>query len=64
MSTASSAEALLRANGLTIANGHTMRGTAAERERWIGMALPETGSYVVPSATSLLMLDRERDECV
>lgn len=41
-----------------------MRGTVSEWERWIGMALPETGSYVVPSATSPLMIDRERDEGV
>jgi GNAT superfamily N-acetyltransferase len=42
----------------------TMRGSVADWERWTGMAFPETGSYVVPRATSPVRIDRERDEGV
>jgi GNAT superfamily N-acetyltransferase len=36
-------------------------GSVAEWERWTGMALPETGSYVVPGALVPIEVDRERD---
>jgi len=36
-------------------------GTVAELEQWAAMAFPETGSYVVPDALSLVEVDRERD---
>ncbi|MGH2823956.1 MAG: hypothetical protein ACRDLY_13225 [Thermoleophilaceae bacterium] len=36
-------------------------GSVAEWERWTGMALPESGSYVVPGALVPVEIDRERD---
>lgn len=36
-------------------------GTVAEWEEWTGLALPETGSYVVPGALVPVEVDRERD---
>lgn len=39
----------------------TMRGSVPDWERWTGMTLPETGSYVIANATSPLLIDRERD---
>jgi len=36
-------------------------GTVAEWEQWAAMAFPETASYVVPDALSLVEVDRERD---
>jgi GNAT superfamily N-acetyltransferase len=36
-------------------------GTVAEWERWSGLALPETGRYVVPGALDLVEIDREGD---
>ena len=35
-----------------------------EWEEWTGMALPESGSYVVPDALAPVSVDRERDEAV
>ena len=37
-------------------------GTVAEWEEWVGMAFPETGSYVVHGALVPVEIDRERDE--
>jgi hypothetical protein len=42
----------------------TMRGTVADWERWTGLELPESGAYVIPNATSILTIDRERDHGV
>lgn len=42
----------------------TMRGSVADWERWTGLAMPETGSYVIDRATSPIRVDRERDEGV
>jgi hypothetical protein len=42
----------------------TMRGTVADWERWTGLTLPESGSYVIPGGTGPLEVDRERDEGV
>lgn len=42
----------------------TMRGSVADWERWTGMSLPDSGSYVIPRATSPLVIDRERNEGV
>jgi hypothetical protein len=36
-------------------------GAVAEWERWTGLALPESGSYVVPGALVPVAIDRERD---
>lgn len=36
-------------------------GSVAEWEGWTGMALPESGSYVVPDALVPVEIDRERD---
>jgi GNAT superfamily N-acetyltransferase len=37
-------------------------GTVAEWEEWAEMALPESGSYVVPGALVPVEIDREKDE--
>ena len=37
-------------------------GTVAEWEAWVGMAFPETGTYVFPAGLAPLELDREADE--
>jgi GNAT superfamily N-acetyltransferase len=42
----------------------TVSGTVAEWEEWTGLALPESGSYVVPGALVPIVIDRERDEGV
>lgn len=39
-------------------------GTVAEWEDWTGMALPESGSYVVLDALAPISVDRERDQAV
>ena len=39
-------------------------GTVAEWEEWTEMALPESGTYVVPNALVPVEIDRERDEGV
>jgi hypothetical protein len=36
-------------------------GTVAEWERWTGMAMPESGDYVVPGALVPVEIDRERN---
>jgi GNAT superfamily N-acetyltransferase len=36
-------------------------GSVAEWERWTGIALPESGSYVIPGALVPVEIDRERD---
>jgi GNAT superfamily N-acetyltransferase len=36
-------------------------GSVAEWERWTGMALPESGSYVIPGALVPVEIDRDRD---
>jgi GNAT superfamily N-acetyltransferase len=36
-------------------------GTVRERERWIGLPLPESGSYVFPRGLAVLKVDREAD---
>jgi GNAT superfamily N-acetyltransferase len=42
----------------------TVTGSVAEWEEWTGLALPESGSYVVPGALVPVVIDRERDEGV
>lgn len=44
--------------------GNVFRGTVAQWEEWTGLALPESGRYVVPDALEPLQIDRERDEGV
>jgi GNAT superfamily N-acetyltransferase len=44
--------------------GMRIVGTVAEWEAWTGLALPETGEYVVPDALAPVSVDRERDEGV
>jgi GNAT superfamily N-acetyltransferase len=39
-------------------------GTVAEWEKWTDLALPESGTYVVPGALVPIEIDRERDEGV
>jgi GNAT superfamily N-acetyltransferase len=41
-----------------------IRGSVAEWESWTGLALPESGDYVVPGALVPVRVDRERDEAV
>ncbi len=41
-----------------------MRGSVASWERWTGITLPDSGSYIIPRATSPLLIDRDRDEGV
>lgn len=36
-------------------------GTVAEWEAWTGMALPATGTYVIPEGLATLEIDREKD---
>jgi hypothetical protein len=36
-------------------------GSVADWERWTGMALPDSGAYVVPEALVPITVDRERD---
>jgi hypothetical protein len=36
-------------------------GTISEWEEWLGMALPESGKYVVPEALAPIMVDRDAD---
>jgi hypothetical protein len=36
-------------------------GTVADWEDWIGMALPETGNYVIPEGLTPVTVDREAD---
>ena len=38
-----------------------VEGTVAELEEWTGLALLESGSYVVPGALVPVEIDRERD---
>jgi GNAT superfamily N-acetyltransferase len=39
----------------------TVRGTVTEWEAWSGLAMPDTGSYVVPGALVPVEIDREHD---
>lgn len=39
----------------------TVRGPVAGWEAWTGLALPESGAYVVPGALTPLEIDRDRD---
>ena len=41
-----------------------VEGTVAELEEWTGLALLESGSYVVPGALVPVEIDRERDHGV
>lgn len=40
----------------------TMSGAVADWERWIGLALPASGRYVIPGALAPLVLDRAADQ--
>ncbi|MBA2382087.1 MAG: GNAT family N-acetyltransferase [Chloroflexi bacterium] len=42
----------------------TIRGTVAEWEEWTGLSFPDSGEYVLPTATSPMTMDRDRDEGV
>jgi len=39
----------------------TISGTVAEWEKWTGLALPSSGSYVIPDGLTTLEIDREAD---
>jgi hypothetical protein len=41
-----------------------VRGTVAEWESWTGLTFPDSGDYVVPTATSPVAIDRNQDEGV
>ena len=41
-----------------------IRGSIADWERWTGLSFPDSGRYVVSSATSPVTIDLERDEGV
>ena len=36
-------------------------GTVAEWEEWVGMALPDSGDFIVPAALAPVTIDREAD---
>lgn len=40
----------------------TIRGSVADWERWTGLSFPDSGPYVVPTATSPVTIDRDLDE--
>jgi GNAT superfamily N-acetyltransferase len=44
--------------------GNVFRGSVGDWQQWTGMALPETGDYVVHGALSPLRIDHEADEGV
>lgn len=44
----------------TTAASQTMTGTVAQWERWTGLALPSTGTYVIADGLAPLTVDRER----
>ena len=39
-------------------------GTVADWETWAGMALPESGRYIVPGALAPIEVDCEHDEAM
>ncbi|TDU90785.1 hypothetical protein EV138_4380 [Kribbella voronezhensis] len=39
----------------------TMTGSVADWEKWTGMALPATGTYVIPDGLTTLTIDRDAD---
>jgi hypothetical protein len=41
-----------------------IRGSVADWEAWTGVAFPDSGDYIVPTATSPVTIDRGRDEGV
>lgn len=41
-----------------------VRGSIADWESWTGLSFPDSGEYIVPTATSPVAIDRERDEGV
>lgn len=45
----------------TVPASQTMTGTVGQWETWTGMALPASGSYVIPNGLAPLHVDRERD---
>jgi GNAT superfamily N-acetyltransferase len=42
----------------------TMKGSVADWEQWVGLALPASGSYVVPGALAPLVIDCATDQGV
>jgi GNAT superfamily N-acetyltransferase len=42
----------------------TVSGTVADWEQWVELALPESGTYVVPGGLVPVEIDRDRDEGV
>lgn len=42
----------------------TMIGTVEEWEKWTGLALPASGTYVIPDGLTTLEIDREADQGV
>ena len=42
----------------------TVRGSVADWASWTGLTFPDSGDYIVPTATAPVTIDRERDEGV
>ena len=40
----------------------TVRGSVSAWEGWTGLSFPDSGSYIVPTATAPVVIDRKRDE--
>jgi GNAT superfamily N-acetyltransferase len=45
----------------TAPRSQTMTGTVKEWESWTGLALPDSGDYVIPDGLSTLHIDRDAD---
>lgn len=42
-------------------HSQTMTGSVSDWESWTGLALPATGTYVIPDGLTVLSIDREAD---
>src|SRR4051794_24491759 len=51
-----------RTSSRSLRNRLVTTGTVTEWEEWTEMALPESGTYVVPGALAPITIDRERNE--
>jgi GNAT superfamily N-acetyltransferase len=48
----------------TAPHGNVFRGAVSQWEQWTGLALPQSGQYIVAGALEPLRVDRRRDEGV
>ncbi len=44
------------------AEGMVIEGSVSDWEEWTGLALPESGDYVIPEALAPITVDRDRDK--